>query len=786
MNFENIPDVMKQYPHWVVWRLEDRGGKKPSKTPYSVHGGHGKVNDPSTWATYQEAVKDFQGGGYSGIGFVFTNTTLVGVDIDHCFNPETGEIEPAAAEVLQTLNSYTELSQSGTGFHIIMEGKLPKGDRKNEPFEMYGDGSPRYFAMTGNLWGERREIRADQSAIDEVHLKYINKRQEKPTQREITSAPAFVAADDNDLLRLARGAKNGDLFRALFDSGQWEGRYPSQSEADMALCNMLAFWTGRDAARMDSLFRMSGLMRDKWDRKQSGTTYGAITIAEAVRRCDKVYEGRKTAAEDFAGVSAPAPPSEWEPPIPFDTVNVPPFPVECLPDDVKNFALALSETAQTSVDMPAVTALAVLAMCVQGKIIINPKPGWIEPLNLYAVVVAPPAERKSAVVMEATRPIYDYEREMNEMLAPEIAKNTSQRNILQRSIEELEKRAAKGNADITEIEEKQRELAELPIMRPLRLIADDATPEALVSLMADQGGRMATISTEGGLFEIVGGRYSGSQTVNIDALLKAHSGDAIRVDRKGRPSEYIDHPVLSILLAIQPVVLDGLMGNGTFRGRGLPARFLYSIPKSRVGGRRYEAGAMPEGCANRFHNLVYALLGIPKGEKPGVIRLTPEAHEISKGFADELEPRLIGDLEDLADWAGKWHGAVMRIAGIIHCCKFLAEAERHSLDKDTMLCAIAIGHYFLEHAKAAFLKMCSIEINDAKYIIQRLKGEKPTSVISQRDLLRLCQKFKCNDELSPGLTILLEYGYLKEIEKEATGKRGRPTIQYLINPEIYQ
>ena len=126
---------------------------------------------------------------------------------------------------------------------------------------------------------------------------------------------------------------------------------------------------------------------------------------------------------------------------------------------------------------------------------------------------------------------------------------------------------------LDEILEKKRELRELEEVRHLRLLADDVTPEAMTSLLADNGGRMAIVSSEGGLFEILSGMYS--TKVNIDSFLKAYSGDYIQIDRKGRPSESIDHPALTILLFIQFVVLNAIMENDTFKGRGLLARFLY-------------------------------------------------------------------------------------------------------------------------------------------------------------------------------------------------------------------
>jgi len=290
--FSNIPKDMQDYPHWILWRLEERKNKDgklvPTKAPYSVHGGMGKVNDPSTWTSFENAIQAYETGSWSGIGFVFTDTPFVAVDIDHCM--EKGNLSDEAVEAYGMLNSYTEFSQSGTGLHIICKGKLPDGRRRNGSFEMYSRDSKRYFAMTGDTGGGTPlPIRECQDEINAIHEKYI-----ADTSTEgISPAPASKIPDnmsDDQLLQKARSAKNGKEFAGLFDYGDLT-KYNSHSEADQALCNYLAFWTGRDPQRMDALFRRSALMRDKWDKRHGAQTYGAMTIDKAISDCRDVYEG---------------------------------------------------------------------------------------------------------------------------------------------------------------------------------------------------------------------------------------------------------------------------------------------------------------------------------------------------------------------------------------------------------------------------------------------------------------------------------------------------------------
>lgn len=212
-NFLNLPAEMKAIPNWLVWRLEDRGGAKPGKKPYSAHGGVANVADPSTFSTFDEAVRAFQSGNYAGIGFVFTGTPFVGIDIDGCYD-EQGKLLEDANQAHCIAQSYVEISQSGRGLHIIMKGSLPTGDRRNTTtgFEMYGHGSPRYFAMTGNTGGTTLPIREYQAAIDEIYARYVAKPMPAATtQTAATAQPSvYVKPTGNEITQNAAGNNRPD------------------------------------------------------------------------------------------------------------------------------------------------------------------------------------------------------------------------------------------------------------------------------------------------------------------------------------------------------------------------------------------------------------------------------------------------------------------------------------------------------------------------------------------------------------------------------------------------
>ena len=296
--YDKIPGELKELPNWVCWQaVKDEVRGKIKKIPINPKtGGQAQSNNQSTWTDYETALKASKD--FNGIGFMFSNSDYFGVDIDGISEEiekyKNGDDNNIISEFVNTLQSYAEYSQSGNGIHIICNGKLPKSGRRKGNVEMYENG--RFFIMTGNAFSEYTEIADCTEAIKPLHEKYIGGGKEPAAKRIIPSAPLPTTAEE--VLKLAFKAKNGDLFRQLY-SGDISG-YTSQSEADMAFCHMLAFWCRCDADLMDCIYRRSGLMREKWNRKQSGSTYGTITLQKAIAECSNVYEPSYKSGDKFS------------------------------------------------------------------------------------------------------------------------------------------------------------------------------------------------------------------------------------------------------------------------------------------------------------------------------------------------------------------------------------------------------------------------------------------------------------------------------------------------------
>ncbi len=305
--YEKIPNELKALHCWICWKgiPDDKSGKLRKIPINAIDGTAAKSNDPSTWTDFDTAVKASRD--FSGIGFVFDGKSgYFGVDLDGIGDSlehfRSGIMGNIADEFINTLQSYTEISQSGHGIHIICRGSLPSGGRRKNAVEMYESG--RYFIMTGNAITDYG-ISDCTDSIKALHEKYIGGGS-APSSDKKPAAPSTVIGSTVEMLEKIRRSKQGVLFDDLM-AGNFENHYKSHSEADIALCNILAFWLGRDADAIDSVFRSSGLMRDKWDRKQSGGTYGSLTVQKAVADCCSVYgEKAPSPADNYSITITPS------------------------------------------------------------------------------------------------------------------------------------------------------------------------------------------------------------------------------------------------------------------------------------------------------------------------------------------------------------------------------------------------------------------------------------------------------------------------------------------------
>ena len=487
---------------------------------------------------------------------------------------------------------------------------------------------------------------------------------------------------------------------------------------------------------------------------------------------------------------------DWEDPIPLDcSARLPQFPADVLPDTLRGFALEIAERRQVPADMPAVAMLGAVAASSAGRFMVK-LPTHDEPLNLYLLPALPPGTRKSQVVRDVVAPLYESEREMVEAARSSVAKEKAERDVMEARIRHLRDKAAKAS-DRDERDAFQSEIADILAgldQEPCfpRLVCDDVTPERLAALMAENGGAMALISAEGGVVGMMAGRYQERGGPNLDVYLKGHSGDPLRVDRASDSAStrtrIISRPALTLLLMVQPEVLSDLSKVPGARGRGLLARFLYSLPHCELGFRFYRDRPIDQSVQLRYHATIRDILSHPMLEEPRPLRLSAEALDLWREFHDAIEGRMAEgeDLHELADWASKMAGATARIAGNLHVAATArARPEDAPISAETMRAAIYIGHYFVAHAKSAFALMLDPpDVQLARRILGWIERKLPDE-FSVRDCHQAIRLNRPSD-LNPGLLVLEEHGFVRSIEKTQNKAPGRrPGSRFAVNPRVW-
>lgn len=486
---------------------------------------------------------------------------------------------------------------------------------------------------------------------------------------------------------------------------------------------------------------------------------------------------------------------DWHPPLPLEGVSLQPWPEEIFPEPFDTFVSELARSTETPIELAAMMTLAVVATAVQNRYLIQIKEDYNEPLNIWPLVILPPASRKSRVYGEVTLPLKRWEQEHKLEMEPLIQAATSKRKTIEARLKELRSQAAKATDDKfqalqTQIEYIENNLPEIPIFP--QIWASDVTPEQLGNIMAANGEAMALMSDEGGIFDILAGLYSDGKA-NIDLFLQAHSASSVRVDRGSRPPIFMERPVLTMGLTVQPEVIRSICNNKTFRGRGLLGRFLYVIPPSNIGRRSFNELPMPQECPQEYQSAIDALLNHPNlihEDKKTQYRLgiSKEAYEKWLEYAQTIEALMgeeIGNLSHITDWAGKLPGAIARVAGLLHVMYYAhLKPWKHQISLKHMSAAIKIGHVLTNHALKAFdLIQESMDAQMARAIYSWIKQEK-LYTFSIREANRKFRRFK-KDHRGPALDILIDHGIIREFSVNSESKPGRKSELYEVNPHLH-
>ncbi len=383
--------------------------------------------------------------------------------------------------------------------------------------------------------------------------------------------------------------------------------------------------------------------------------------------------------------------SDWPAaPVPLTCPDPDPLPLDVLPWGLRAHAESVAGATQTPPDMAGLLGLGCVSAACGGTDVSVDQRGWTELAALYMGIVLVPGARKSPTFKAMTEPITAWERDELLRVGPEYRRAKDLAETAAAALAAAKSGAAKGAKGAGRISleaenaiqaaRDQLDSAEAAVPTLPRVLASDATPEALVRLLAAHGGRIALLAPEGDPLRISDGRYDAAGAARLDELKRAWCGDAIRVDRVSRDPVFIERPALTLALTMQPGVLESLRHRGAFRGEGVLARFLWCVPDAGLGRRATgrDVPALDTAAAERYARILRRLLDACASERH-TLSVAPAALDALYAFEAHIEAGLGTDgfFADIADAAAKAHGQAVRLAALLDLAR---RAESGGID----------------------------------------------------------------------------------------------------------
>ncbi len=761
----NIPKDLKALNQWMCWKgvyIPNR--EKWTKVPFNpITGKNASSTDPTTWTDFKTAYLAYKKNmdQYDGIGFVLTkDDPYAGWDLDDCRDVEAKKPTRWADEIITALNSYSEISPSGTGYRILVKAGLPPKGRKKGKIEVYQDG--RYLTITGHRLSDRsKNIENRQEETTALHQKYFAT---KNTSEIKQTSPKTAHLDEQALLKKAFGSKNGDKIQRLFN-GDYQSAYPSPSEADQALCNYLAFWLNGDPERIDRVFRNSGLFRKKWDERHysDGRTYGQGTIDNAITSCKDTYskkvpvqEGWGTPVDIFSDIGLIEP--KWE--------------RYYCPKVISEFAYDEAERMGVLPEQIAGPAIVNAASVINDKFKIQPKEHddtWDESARLFGAVIGKSGEKKSPAKDRADRVLKSIQNEFYVQYEKEMVVYKKE----MRKFNSLSKKEQLKASEPTE-----------PVQR--RIAINDTTIEALRDLLKNGGGasKLACLWDElsGWLGSFDAYRQSGSVSKDRPLWLELYNGGPKYIDRVKKGHIYVPNWSACISGTITPEVMTEFFGN--LMHDGLLQRFLLYKAKNTGEGQ----DRIPNDSAiSRYEGTLKDMVELmPNGEK--VFKLGPRAQGIRKEFETtvDLAKYLQGATEAFKAHLYKYSGMFCRLALTFHITDAVSRGKKPYKLIPTKIARMAASVLIEYHMPMAwsFYKTLRYE-NKIEAAASDLCGfllalQKDT--ITSSEILQGVRKLKKKKHEIQNIMDLLEaYNWVRV--KKLT--RNRPT-QWYVNPEVHK
>lgn len=585
-----------------------------------------------------------------------------------------------------------------------------------------------------------------------------------------------AALPDWDMIPLCSRSKKPRSVTLVFDSDVM-----SKLPVHRALQRLSALLTAR-GAKVQFIY-----LPDKPDGSKQG-------LDDFLAAGNTVQDLMKFAADELRPI-----PEEWEPLLPLDTAEMDPFPIMAMPQALRHMAEEISKTVQIDVSLSAMSVIGVCAAATRGRCYIQVGDTHGAPTTLAILGIAPSASRKSDALQLAAAPLVQAEIEMRNEARPMIQAAQARFDMQMDRLKNLKLRASKEQ-DSVKAQELMKDAEFLaagitPPPQEPQLIVDDVTPEAIASLMDQQSDHsMAVISDEGSFFSNLAGRYSSNGAPNLEFVLKALNGYAAPINRKGTGTLFLPRTSLTLLLFVQPLVMEELAKQESFRGKGFLGRLLYVWAPSRIGYRPYANRKVERDARVAYHQTVFRLLGISDPatkEEPAlrhVLNIRGDALDEWADLHDRIEVRMRpeGDLAEFTDWAGKLPTQAARLAGIFHLVEHesLQEALETPISRRTIICAGSVIEFLIPHALKTFGRMTeSSSMKLIRRIIDWIQRKK-LAQFGLRECYRALSNSGTPEDIERAVMQLEAIGHIRQeaIRKEATGRPPKPT--YAVHPDL--
>jgi hypothetical protein len=823
VQLDNIPNAVKGEARFVGWKWtfnpnkggHHQGWDKPPLNPRT--GQLASSTNSETWSTYQEAVAFMKREALDGLGLnLLEYPSIVVHDLDNCRHPETGEISPQAMNIVRLVGGYWEVTPSGTGIRGICRGRKtgPRVEAsKDGPIDgaQYDGSRGRYVTLTGQTLPESTPdiTNAYPGGIEAAYALMFPAPVSKPGS---APAPIHMDFDDAELLARARRAANGDKFNRLW-SGDTAG-YQSESEADEALCCLLAYWTGGDAARMDRLFRQSGLYRDKWDRAD----YRIRTIQNALELVTEFYHPGLSSLNSHQYHSLNGNGKEWPEPGPLPQApRVPNLPADFIPAPLRAWLVDLSERACIPLEFLACPALVGISAIVGRSVGIHPGrfDDWLVVPNLWGAIVGRPGVMKSYAVSEALKPLARLAAEARDRYQAQEALDGARRDRIEAEITAIKGdmvKAAKAKDDTAKIELERDlagEKAELLQAQPpeRRHMTQDATVEKLGELLRDNPRGLLLFRDElsGWLRTLDKAGREGDR----EFFLESWNGTGgYTFDRVSRGTIHIPAVTVALVGGIQPGKLQAYIDEATANGGGadgLLQRIQLAVWPDGVGEWR-QADRWPDKAARDLaYGIFKALdrLKPPEGEDIPALRFAPDAQDLFDAWRHELESRLrseeLSTTPTFESHVAKFRSLMPSLALLFHLINvaetfapFATSVDGHSGEivveqippvslKAAQRAAAWVD--FLEcHARKVYASELTPGVEAARALSAKIKAGEVQDGATVRSIYdRHWSGLSTNKQVVAALDVLCSAGWV-QIDRVETG--GRPSDVVRIHPSF--